>query len=409
MRTSTTRGERRLRVGFLWHSLTSGNLGVRALTLSQIAMLDAIAARQGLRIEGRLLGNHPGDGARSAVSASRVTVLPGQQPAAIWPWHRMFWQYAREVFSCDLILDIGEGDSFTDIYGRNRYARQVVSRLTALLLLRPLVIGPQTVGPFEAGWKEWLPALILRLSGIVSVRDEVSRACVERLAPRRTVLTATDLAMMLPFERPPARSGGAPRVGLNVSGLLYGQEGSSAGFGIALDYRALIQGLIEAFRARGAEVVIVNHVLGIAGDRDNDLAAAEQIARRYPGIAVAPPFAGPSEAKSFIAGLDFFTGARMHACIAAFSSGTPHVPMAYSRKATGLFDSLGYREVVDLTSETDAGRCIAQILAGFDGRERLRALSEAGMEEARRRLAVFEEALEGRLAGRKAGRVEARA
>src|SRR3546814_5142573 len=40
--------------------------------------------------------------------------------------------------------------------------------------------------------------------------------------------------------------------------------------------------------------------------------------------------------------LDYLVAGRMHACIAAFSSGTPVMPVAYSRKFSGLFGTLGY-------------------------------------------------------------------
>ena len=38
----------------------------------------------------------------------------------------------------------------------------------------------------------------------------------------------------------------------------------------------------------------------------------------------------------------------MHATIAAFSSGVPVIPTAYSRKFVGLFNGVGYKNVVDL-------------------------------------------------------------
>jgi polysaccharide pyruvyl transferase WcaK-like protein len=47
--------------------------------------------------------------------------------------------------------------------------------------------------------------------------------------------------------------------------------------------------------------------------------------------------------------MDVFVGARMHATIAAFSSGVPTIPIAYSRKFEGLFGSLGYNHVIDIT------------------------------------------------------------
>lgn len=70
-------------------------------------------------------------------------------------------------------------------------------------------------------------------------------------------------------------------------------------------------------------------------------------AAEFPGSVLAPAFASPSEAKSYIAGMDFFMGARMHACITALLSGVPVVPMAYSLKFEGLFGSLDWTRALN--------------------------------------------------------------
>jgi colanic acid/amylovoran biosynthesis protein len=67
---------------------------------------------------------------------------------------------------------------------------------------------------------------------------------------------------------------------------------------------------------------------------------------------LAPFFLNPIFAKNYIAGLDFFAGARMHSTIAAFSSGIAVFPMAYSRKFNGLFiDTLDYKYMGDMVNE----------------------------------------------------------
>ena len=86
------------------------------------------------------------------------------------------------------------------------------------------------------------------------------------------------------------------------------------------------------------------------------------------------------EAKSHISGMDFFIGSRMHACIAAYSSGVPVFPLGYSRKFTGLFaEKLGYGRGADLAGQRlDEIRlrleaCLAElpaIRAEFGGRLR---------------------------------------
>lgn len=41
----------------------------------------------------------------------------------------------------------------------------------------------------------------------------------------------------------------------------------------------------------------------------------------------------------------------MHATIAATSSGVPVIPVAYSRKFNGLYDTLGYKYYIDAKSD----------------------------------------------------------
>jgi polysaccharide pyruvyl transferase WcaK-like protein len=109
-------------------------------------------------------------------------------------------------------------------------------------------------------------------------------------------------------------------------------------------------------------------------------------------VNVAPDFKSPSEAKSFIAAMDFFTGARMHACIAAFSSGVPVVPFAYSRKFNGLFSSLQYEFVADgrfVTTE----EATAQVLYGLENIATLKVAVDRGNSIARNKLQKYEDYL----------------
>lgn len=61
----------------------------------------------------------------------------------------------------------------------------------------------------------------------------------------------------------------------------------------------------------------------------------------------------------------------MHSTIAAFSSGVPVVPMAYSRKFNGLFiDTLDYNHLVDLKKD-DSKTILENISSSFGSRESL--------------------------------------
>jgi polysaccharide pyruvyl transferase WcaK-like protein len=79
----------------------------------------------------------------------------------------------------------------------------------------------------------------------------------------------------------------------------------------------------------------------------------------------------------------------MHACIAAFSSGVPTVPISYSRKFIGLFESLGYPLVADCKTESE-DQILEKIRSGFHQRETLKALVRTAVATADRKLLAYE-------------------
>jgi polysaccharide pyruvyl transferase WcaK-like protein len=388
-----------LRVLLLGHSARSGNLGVGALTVAQVAILRDLARDRGLVPEitiaegaGDLPAYVTGPDIRLAGLRGRDLVDPRRFLARVRRQH--------------LVIDIGAGDSFADIYGPRRLRRMFLTQGLVLAARRPLVLAPQTIGPFSRPLSRLAARAVLGRAAVVASRDALSTAAAAALG-RHEVVEASDVALRLPFDPPPPRpgggaGGGAVRAGLNVSGLLMaGGYTRSNMFGLRADYPAVVRGILQGLAARGAAVTLVPHVLAPKGWAEDDHGPSEALAAEFPGVAVAPRFAGPSAAKSCIAGMDFFAGARMHACIAAFSAGVPVVPMAYSRKFAGLFGSLGYDRTVDCTTE-ETGTIVARVLAGFDDRARLAAEAAAALARGQERLARYEAAL-GALVDRVAG------
>lgn len=376
-----------LTVGLLWHSLDSGNLGVVALTLSQMRLLREAAEAAGVRVRFIVIGGTQ-DGADAGLpdvlQVCRVTrnrVL-GLDPAL------------RRAFArCDLVLDIGEGDSFADIYGAKRLAFHVATKYLATRGGRPLVFSPQTLGPFRGAVSAWWADRALSLATLVCTRDALSTAYYQGRGLAVPTLEATDVAFALPYT-PRPRTPGRPQVGLNVSGLLWsgGYTGGNE-FGLRMDYRQLVLDLVDWFQGPGgADVWLVPHVVTPQMPVEDDAHAARQVAAQRPGVQLAGPFADPCEAKSFISGLDFFAGARMHACIAAFSAGVPCVPMAYSRKFSGLFNSVGYGRVADCTRQgaDDVRRMVTE---SFGARDAVSTEVQRGRELADERLRPYRERL----------------
>ena len=68
------------------------------------------------------------------------------------------------------------------------------------------------------------------------------------------------------------------------------------------------------------------------------------------------------EIKAVIGTTDFFIGSRMHACIAAISQGIPTMAVAYSRKFKGVFESIGFGEMVIDARNTEQEEAVTKIV-----------------------------------------------
>lgn len=382
------RGDLPRRVGLMGVQCDTANLGLAALAYSAVSLLDDLVPRDTEIV--LFSRNSPAELARMGetlgVATDRLSAVPfrHRSPAALR-------RSAQAMSTCDAIVDFTGGDSFSDIYGMRRITRKLADKQMVIGCGVPLVLAPQTIGPFRNPLTLPWVKHVLRRAALVCTRDDLSGEFVTGLT-QRAVIVATDVAVMLPsdashFRLPPTDRA---RVGLNVSGLLWngGYTGRNQ-FNLRTDYRAFCRGVVEGLLEDGLEVHLVPHVLsrGDADDED-DVAASEALAAGYPDVVVAPRFASPVEAKSYIHHLDAFIGSRMHATIAAFTSGVPTIPVAYSRKFAGFFGSLSYPVLVDLTT-TDTGPAVDAALRHVREREALRADLAEGNRIARERSDVF--------------------
>lgn len=375
-------------VGLLFHSAKNDNLGVGALTVSEVAIIRSLARARGLDVHIVVLDSF---GPRlPCVEGADITVM------SLRPMRRP-WSAVRVLWGCDVVIDIGGGDSFADIYGWKRFAKMHLMKYLTHLLGKPLVLAPQTIGPFSSPTRKAIAAHSIARSALVVTRDRMSTDAVREMGVDRQIIEASDVALRLPFTPPaPCPAGGPVRVGLNVSGLLMngGYTGANM-FGLRVNYGQLMRAIISAFRQHpdGCEIHLVSHVIGwLRGGVEDDYQASLDLAAAFPGVQVAPAFATPSEAKSYIAGFDFFMGARMHACIAAFSAGVPVVPMAYSRKFAGLFGALGYDHTVDCTVD-DLETILARVLEAYERRVVLAEEAKDALALGLRKLEGYETAL----------------
>ncbi len=377
-----------LRIGLLWHSLRAGNLGVGALTLGNMAIIREVAEEMGREIEFVVLSMRESSTRPIAEGVAQYEI---DTKAMLLPSG-----YRATVGELDCVIDIGAGDSFADIYGKKRFGFMWLSKQWTISQNVPLILAPQTIGPFTRPLYRPFAASVMRKAAAVVARDEQSLAAIRELAPAADAHLSVDVAFKLPFRDRSAERGGSgiKRIGINASGLLCKQaESGENRFGLSYDYLALHRRLIEHFTGReDCEVHLVIHANSIGDQGDDDGAWADRLKAEFPEAIRVPNFEGPSEAKSYISSMDFVVAGRMHACIAAFSSATPVVPTAYSRKFSGLFGLLEYPHYTPVSGITQ-DEAFAFILDGFERRASLQENEQRALTTVDRKLDTYRDVL----------------
>jgi len=303
---------------------------------------------------------------------------------------------ARRFLGARAILDVSGGDSFTDLYGPWRFEAIVRPKQIALEHGVPLVLLPQTYGPFKDPAYAERAATFVRGAAMAWARDERSYAVLKELLgadfdPVRH-RCGVDMAFLLVPREPTAAipepiagwiaaDSAVEVAGINVSGLIHHDPDKARDhYGFRADYRAVVDGLVQAIlETADTRVVLVPHVITPPGHYESDVEACRQVAERVGDdrVAVLPDAYDQAEIKNIISRLDWFCGTRMHSTIAALSTGVPTAAIAYSPKTLGVFETCGQgRHVIDPRAlETRA------VLAGLIGSFTMRGSARASLAE----------------------------
>lgn len=249
-----------------------------------------------------------------------------------------FGKYVRQVAL--EAADYG-GDGFSDIYGEQDF----INRMNQTWLLRkanvPLVMLPQTVGPFREKRLFRIAEDIMRYAKEIYVRDGKFIPDFERLGLKYTQ-TKDMSALMQP--EPWDIEIKEKAIGLNVSGLAYSNtfNGLEGQFDT---YPELIGQIISHFRTKGCTVYLIPHSYGYSKPiADDDMLACHKAYSRLAdksGVVLVDKDLTAPQVKYIISQMTFFIGARMHANFAAIYTSVPVFGMAYSYKFEGAFNANG--------------------------------------------------------------------
>jgi polysaccharide pyruvyl transferase WcaK-like protein len=290
----------------------------------------------------------------------------------------------KTICDSDVVAAISGGDSFSDIYGLERFIFITLPMFLTIFLERPLFHLPQTIGPFKKYSTKILAKYILKKSIMVCTRDRKNidelkevmgkkyddnkfRFCYDVGFVIDSIRPKTDFINML--EKLKGDDGNL--IGINVSGLLaMGGYNKKNLFGLRCDYNKLINIIIKRFlEMENIKIILIPHLYGGNEIEESDETICNKIYMQYRDIykeriELSCGRYNQNEVKYIIGMCDFFIGSRMHACIAALSQGVPAVAIAYSKKFLGVFESIScsdlvadprhmnYEEVICLIDET---------------------------------------------------------
>lgn len=312
------------RVLVLWADAHSSNLGVQALAAGTKYLVSAIAKSA----EVSHLSYGPARSKNIKLTARNLSLA----------MLGMNKELTAFLATFDLVVDTGAGDSFSDIYGMRRLSEMSALRALIQRLEIPLVLGPQTIGPFDTVLGRLVAKKSVGTQAVVIARDYSSRDSAETLL-KRTVPLASDVVFLLPAEHSGKRSG----VSLNVSGLLW-QKNSHVDYKF---YREQVIEFAESAIGSGKKLTLVSHVID-PSHPDNDIDSVDECSRILGKKAEIFHPEDLADIRSHLASAEIVVAARMHAVLNSLSQGVPAVAWSYSRKFAPLLSDLGWQHNFDL-------------------------------------------------------------
>lgn len=370
-----------MKIAILGANPNCGNRGVNALAYSIIEILNEVLKDKTKEIY--FIESFSGTEKFINLNGkkSKIYLYPIIYPRPNKSWLYLFKKDVLKLQFCkwDAVLVINGGDSFSDIYGQPLLQKLIRDVKTLRKRTKKLVFLPQTIGPFKLDSSKQMAQDCLNKADFIFSRDYTSFQLLEKFHLNK-IQELIDMAFFLPYKKIHFDENYC-HVGINVSSLLWngGYSGNNQ-FELKCNYQQAIYNIIE--KLLEDEKIIIHLVPHVFSDNwyevENDYAISKILTSHYDNkrVTLSPYFFDPCEAKSYISGMNFFVGARMHACIAAFSSGVPTVPMAYSRKFTGLFtETLGYNCLCDMR-EQDEDLICENVLSFCKDRNHLKKIAK---------------------------------
>jgi colanic acid/amylovoran biosynthesis protein len=230
----------------------------------------------------------------------------------------------------------------------------------------PVILFAQSIGPYQGGFSEWIAAYTLNRVQLITLRDEQSRANLERIgvgvppihvtADAAFLLSTNNDDLLSPFGNETPSFPANDKVKISISVRRWPHcNGVKSHENYVNTLAALTEWLISEKNAR---VYFVSTCTGLAGYHMDDRIVACEILEKISSSPEDRPVIlsdeyTPYQLAEIYREMDLHIGTRMHSNILAALVGTPIFAIQYEFKTGELMRRLGLEEFfVDLSSIT---------------------------------------------------------
>lgn len=261
---------------------------------------------------------------------------------------RIFWDDEKqalleELATADIVIACGGGY----IYHWFTFASALI--YASLIMNRPLVMLPQSIGPFHHPLQEKMARFILRRAKLIFTRETISWQQVRNMGIS-TVTCEPDLAFGFPSashelaqewlqNRLPHNLANSMYVGITV---IDWQKQNRRFSGQERYERELVQ-FIDRLTAQEAVVVLFAQTCGPSREEDDRYVNMRimQMVRDPQRVIAINDHLHPSLLQALYGCMDYFIATRLHSFIFATNAGIPAINIGYLSKSEGVLRDMG--------------------------------------------------------------------
>lgn len=274
-----------------------------------------------------------------------------------------FTRFGKIIRNLRWVAAINGGDGFSDIYSSETFISRLHETNIAMKCNMPVIILPQTIGPFKEESNRVIANRILQYATRIYVRDD---KFIEELNSMGLKYEMTkDLSAYMkpqPFDidiEPNA-------VGLNVSGLTYSNTFRTLS-GQFASYQYLMKAIVRYFQSQNVPIYLIPHSYNYnhPEESNDDLVAIRDLYAKLEdrtNVHVIDRDMISPQVKYVISRMSFFIGTRMHANFAAIYTKVPLFGLAYSYKFQGAFEANGIYDSTAMINNITEEECDAIVV-----------------------------------------------